>query len=125
MNTAINESSDLQGFSTDILVFCKDRSGQKSSGKYSAKTKKERPREKREIKCRKKRFKNVELAKEAIRGAKWARKVAAERGEDTRRGEVRWYTDCACGWVHLTSQGEAEYAARFEAGQRGELRHAA
>jgi hypothetical protein len=117
--------------STKALVLCKDHSKSKTPGKWAKRRKQDRPANRRldaiEETCEKEIFKTMEKAKWAVERADRARSRAQVYGHQTRRREVRVY-ECfkhSTRVFHLTSQDVESYAAKFEAGARGELNRAA
>ena len=117
--------------STKALVLCKDRTHDKTPGKWAKRRKQDRPANRGlkaiEGTCTKDIFKSMEKAKWAVECADRARSRAQIFGHQTRRREVRVY-ECfkhSTRVFHLTSQDEASYAAKFDASARGEFTHAA
>jgi len=116
---------------TGALVLCKDRTNEKTPGKWAKRRKQDRPStrvisRKEEI-CDKKIFKSMEKAKWAIEVANRRRARAAEFGHHTRRREVRVYECFNHGTrvFHLTSQDVATYNEKFDANRREEYCRAA
>lgn len=116
------------------MYLAKDRSKAVTPGKYYARTKADRPKDKlAEIKaerCDKMKIADIEIAKSIITSARWSRAKAAAEGRTSKRREDRWYIceSCSHGKVkiyHVTTLSEAEYAAKFEASIRGEYTLAA
>jgi hypothetical protein len=118
-------------FSMKSMVLCKDRTIEKTPGKWAKRRKQDRPAtrviaRKEEI-CDKKIFKSMEKAKWAIELSNRRRARAAEFGHHTRRREVRIY-QCfhhATRVFHLTSQDVATYNEKFDANRREEYCRAA
>jgi hypothetical protein len=103
------------------LVCLKDRSNKSKPGKFSARAKADKPKNRGlavlEETCKKESIRDVEVAKLRISQARYSRKKAEALGHDSRRGEKRYYL-CdrhAVSQFHLTKLGEAEYAKKFEA----------
>jgi hypothetical protein len=124
-------TTEITDFSTKSMVLCKDRTTEKTPGKWAKRRKQDRPAtrviaRKEEI-CDKKIFKSMEKAKWAIEVANRRRARAAEFGHHTRRREVRVYECFNHGTrvFHLTSQDVATYNEKFDAHQRGEYCSAA
>ena len=116
---------------TGALVLCKDRTSKKTPGKWAKRRKQDRPVNRVismiQESCDKEVFKSMEKAKWALERATHARARAAVFGHQTRRREVRVY-QCfkhPTRVFHLTSQAEETYAAKFDAGARGEFCNAA
>jgi hypothetical protein len=108
------------------LVYLKDRSKKSKPGKFSARPKADKPKNRRlaklEESCKKESIRDVEVAKLRLSQARYSRKKAEALGRDSRRGEKRYYL-CDRHQVpqfHLTKQGEAEYGKKFEASTRKE-----
>ena len=106
------------------LVYLKDRSRKSKPGKFSARAKADKPKNRGlaalEETCKKESIRDVEVAKLRISQARYSRKKAEALGRDSRRGEKRYYL-CdrhAVPQFHLTKLGEAEYAKKFEASVR-------
>ncbi len=106
------------------LVYLKDRSKKSKPGKFSARAKVDKPKNRGlailEETCKKESIRDVEVAKLRISQARYSRKKAEALGRESRRGEKRYYL---CGrhrvaQFHLTKQGEAEYGKKFEASTR-------
>lgn len=118
----------INDFRESAFIGCKDRTALKVAGKYEKRAKALRPAHKgSESHCQKKCFRSVDLVKRAVAGAEFARNRAEQEGRITRRREIRWF-ECFNHDVkmyHLTSVELEEYAARFEAGRRGEFAHVA
>ncbi len=114
--------------SDSALILCKDRTILKVPGKYDKRPKALRPAAKAAHgHCQKKSFRSIDQVKRAVAGAEFARKRADQEGGRTRRREIRWF-ECFNHEVkmyHLTSVELEVYAARFEAGRRGEFAHVA
>ena len=103
------------------LVYLKDRSNKSKPGKFSARAKADKPKNRGlailEETCKKESIRDVEVAKLRISQARYSRKKAEALGRDSRRGEKRYYL-CdrhSVPQFHLTKLGEAEYAKKFEA----------
>ena len=103
------------------LVHLKDRSKNSKPGKFSARTKADKPKNRGlaivEEHCNKESIRDIEVAKLRISQARYSRKKAEALGRESRRGEKRYY-ECfnhATPQFHLTKLGEAEYAKKFEA----------
>lgn len=116
------------------MYLAKDRSKAVTPGKYQARPKADRPKDKlAEIKaerCDKMRITDIDVAKTIIKSARWSRAKAAAEGRTSKRREERWYLceSCSHGKVkiyHVTTLTEAEYAAKFEASVRGSFKNAA
>ena len=114
-------------FSKGAFAVCKDRSSKRPAGKYTNRTKAEKPEnglvKVLEKRCEKKCFRTIDRVKFAVQKAENARKRALEDGRATNRRELRWY-ECHNHGVkmyHLTSVDEADYNTRFEASKRGEF----
>jgi len=108
------------------LVYLKDRSRKDKPGKFSARAKEDKPKNRGlaalEKTCKKESIRDVEIAKLRISQARFSRKKAEARGRLSRRGEKRYYL-CDRHTVpqfHLTKLGEEEYAKKFEASKRKE-----
>ena len=108
------------------LVYLKDRSRKDKPGKFSARAKGDKPKNRGlailEETCKKESIRDVEVAKLRISQARYSRKKAEALGRDSRRGEKRYY-ECfkhASPQFHLTKLGEEEYAKKFEASKRKE-----
>jgi len=106
------------------LVYLKDRSNKSKPGKFSARAKADKPKNRGlallEDECKKDPIRDIEVAKLRISQARYSRKKAEALGRDSRRGEKRYYL-CDRHEVpqfHLTKLGEAEYAKKFEASAR-------
>jgi hypothetical protein len=102
------------------LVCLKDRSNKSKPGKFSARAKGDKPKNRGlailEETCKKESIRDVEVAKLRISQARYSRKKAEALGRESRRGEKRYY-ECfkhETPQFHLTKQGEAEYAAKVE-----------
>ena len=103
------------------LVYAKDRTQRSKPGKFSARTKADKPKNRGlaivEEDCNKESIRDIEVAKFRISQARYSRKRAESLGRESRRGEKRYY-ECfkhAAPQFHLTKLGEAEYAKKFEA----------
>lgn len=106
------------------LVCLKDRSSKSKPGKFSARAKADKPKNRGlailEETCKKESIRDVEIAKLRISQARYSRKRAEELGRESRRGEKRYYL-CDRHQVpqfHLTKQGEEEYGKKLEASTR-------
>lgn len=103
------------------LVYLKDRTKKSKPGKFSARAKEDKPKNRGlailEETCKKEPIRDIEEAKLRISQARFSRKKAEALGHETRRGEKRYY-ECFKHQVrqfHLTKLGEAEYAKKVEA----------
>lgn len=103
------------------LICLKDRSKKSKPGKFSARAKADKPKNRGlailEEKCKKEPIRDIEVAKLRISQARFSRKKAEALGRESRRGEKRYY-ECfkhKTPQFHLTKLGEAEYAKKFEA----------
>jgi len=112
------------------LVHLKDRSRKAKPGKFSARAKADRPVDKLALvkaqRCKKKKITSIDIAKEIVSSARWARAKAAAEGRTSKRREDRWYicTNCSHGKtsiIHVASISEDEYNAKFEASKRLEF----
>jgi hypothetical protein len=108
------------------LVYMKDRTKKPKPGKFSARAKADKPKNRGlailEESCKKEPIRDIEEAKLRISQARYSRKKAEARGRLSRRGEKRYYL-CELHTVpqfHLTKLGEEEYAKKFEASKRKE-----
>ena len=108
------------------LVYLKDRSKKSKPGKFSARAKVDKPKNHGlaivEEDCKKESIRDIQVAKLRISKARYSRKKAEALGRESRRGEKRYYL-CdrhSVAQFHLTKQGEAEYAKKFEASTRKE-----
>ena len=108
------------------LVYLKDRSKKSKPGKFSDRRKSDKPKNHGlatlEKTCKKESIRSIEVAKLRISQARYSRKKAEALGRESRRGEKRYYL-CdrhSVAQFHLTKQGEAEYAKKFEASTRKE-----
>ena len=111
------------------LYLAKDRSKASTPGKYHARPKADRPKDKlAEIKaerCDKMKISDIDIAKSIITSARWSRAKAAAEGRISKRREDRWYICESCShgkakMYHVTTLSEKEYAEKFEATLRGE-----
>lgn len=117
--------NDVSIDNTDRKLVClKDRSRKAKPGKFSARAKADKPKNRGlailEEECTKKSIRDIEVAKLRISQARYSRKKAEALGRDTRRGEKRYY-ECfkhETPQFHLTKLGEDEYAKKFEASTR-------
>ena len=106
------------------LVYLKDRSKKSKPGKFSARTKADKPKNRGlailEETCKKESIRDVEVAKLRIAQARYSRLKAESLGRERRRKEKRYFI-CdrhAVPQFHLTKLGEEEYAKKFEASNR-------
>ena len=106
------------------LVYLKDRSKKSKPGKFSARTKADKPKNRGlailEETCKKESIRDVEVAKVRIAQARYSRLKAESLGRESRRKEKRYFI-CdrhAVPQFHLTKLGEEEYAKKFEASNR-------
>jgi hypothetical protein len=106
------------------LVYLKDRSHKSKPGKFSARAKADKPKNRGlailEEECTKESIRDIEVAKLRISQARYSRKKAEALGRDSRRSEKRYY-ECfkhETPQFHLTKLGEDEYAKKFEASTR-------
>lgn len=108
------------------LVYVKDRTKRSKPGKFSARAKADKPKnrivEKLNSECKKESLRDIELCKRRISQARFSRRKAENEGRETRRMEVRYYL---CGkhsvpQYHLTKLGEAEFAAKLASFQEKE-----
>lgn len=106
------------------LVCLRDRSKKSKPGKFSARAKADKPKNRGlaivEEECKKKPIRDIEVAKLRIAQARFSRKKAEALGRQSRRNEKRYY-ECfkhEAPQFHLTKVGEGEYAKRFEASSR-------
>lgn len=100
------------------LVHLKDRSKKAQPGKFSARAKADKPKNRGlailEESCKKEPIRDIEVAKLRISQARFSRKKAEALGRETRRGEKRYY-ECfkhKTPQFHLTKLGEEEYAKK-------------
>ena len=100
------------------LYLTKDRSQRTKPGKFSARAKADKPKnrilERLDRECKKEAIRDIELCKRRISQARFSRRKAEGEGRETRRLEVRYYL-CMKHSVpqyHLTKLGEAEYATK-------------
>ena len=116
------------------LYLAKDRSKAATPGKYYARPKADRPKDKlaeiRSERCYKMKIADIDIAKSIITSARWSRAKAAAEGRISKRREDRWYICETCSHgkakiYHVTTLSEAEYAAKFEASLSGEFSLAA
>jgi hypothetical protein len=113
------------------LKVCKNRSEGKSAGKWVNRPKSQKPQSARMRdrirKCKKFEFTRIDLVKEAVTKANFARVRALRDGVPTSRLEIRYYLCETCtspGGVaiwHLTSLPEAEYFEKYQASKGKEL----
>ena len=106
------------------LVYLKDWSNKSKPGKFSARAKADKPRNRGlatlEETCKKESIRDVEVAKLRIAQARYSRKKAESLGCESRRKEKRYFL-CDRHQVpqfHLTKLGEEEYAKKFESSTR-------
>ena len=106
------------------LVCLKDRSQKAKPGKFSARVRADKPKNRGlailEETCKKESIRDRELAKLRISQARYSREKAQALGRESRRGETRYY-ECfkhKTPQFHLTKLGEEEYAKKFEASTR-------
>ena len=116
------------------LSLAKDRSKRSKPGKYNARPKADRPKDKlaalKAERCDKMKITDIDIAKSIITSARWSRAVAAAEGRISKRREDRWYIceSCTHGKAkiyHVTTLSEKAYADKFEASLRGEYTLAA
>jgi hypothetical protein len=111
------------------MALVKDRSQYSKPGKYLARPKAERPKDKlaeaKAERCQKMKIRSIDVAKSIISSARWSRAKAAAEGRVSKRREDRWYLCEVCGtgtkakiW-HVTRLTEKEYAEKFEASLEG------
>jgi hypothetical protein len=100
------------------LVYLKDRSRKSKPGKFSARTKGDKPKNRYlsilEEECKKDPIRDIEVAKLRISKARNSRKRAESQGRTSNRGEKRYY-ECfkhQAPQFHLTKLGEDEYAKK-------------
>lgn len=100
------------------LVLAKDRTKKAKPGKFSARTKVDKPKNRGlailEEACKKKPIRDIEVAKLRISQARFSRKSAESDGRQSRRGETRYY-ECfkhEKPQFHLTKLGENDYAKK-------------
>lgn len=103
------------------LVNLRDRSKKPKPGKFSARAKADKPKNRGlailEETCKKESIRDRELAKLRISQARYSREKAQELGHESRRGETRYY-ECfkhKTPQFHLTKVSEGDYAKKFEA----------
>ena len=108
------------------LVYAKDRTQRSKPGKFSARVKADKPKnrivERLNSECKKESLRDIELCKRRISQARFSRRKAENEGRETRRMEVRYYL-CSKHSVpqyHLTKQGESEFAAKLASFQEKE-----
>jgi hypothetical protein len=106
------------------LVHLKDRTKKAKPGKFSARAKADKPKNRGlailEEECKKEPIRDIEVAKLRISQARYSRKKAEALGRESRRGEKRYY-ECfkhRTPQFHLTKLGEAEYAKKVAAYSR-------
>jgi len=103
------------------LVCLKDRSQKAKPGKFSARVRADKPKNRGlailEETCKKESIRDRELAKLRISQARYSREKAQALGRESRRGETRYY-ECfkhKTRQFHLTKVSEGDYAKKFEA----------
>jgi hypothetical protein len=108
------------------LVHLKDRSKKSKPGKFSARAKADKPKnrivERLNSECKKESLRDIELCKRRISQARFSRRKAENEGRETRRMEVRYYlcTKHSVPQYHLTKLGESEFAAKLASFQQKE-----
>jgi hypothetical protein len=108
------------------LVYAKDRSKKSKPGKFSARAKADKPKnrivERLNSECKKESLRDIELCKRRISQARFSRRKAENEGRETRRMEVRYYlcTKHSVPQYHLTKLGDAEFAAKLASFQQKE-----
>ena len=116
------------------LSLAKDRSKRSKPGKYQARPKADRPKDKlaaiKAERCVKMKITDIDIAKSIITSARWSRAAAAAEGRISKRREDRWYICESCSHgkakiYHVTTLSEKAYADKFEASLRGEYTLAA
>jgi hypothetical protein len=116
------------------LYLAKDRSKASTPGKYHARPKADRPKDKlasiKAERCEKMKIADISIAKSIITSARWSRAAAAAEGRISKRREDRWYICESCSHgkakiYHVTTLSEKAYADKFEASLRGEYTLAA
>lgn len=116
------------------LSLAKDRSKRAKPGKYQARPKADRPKDKlaaiKAERCDKMKITDIDIAKSIITSARWSRAAAAADGRVSKRREDRWYICESCSHgkakiYHVTTLSEKAYADKFEASLRGEYTLAA
>lgn len=116
------------------LSLAKDRSKRTKPGKYNARPKADRPKDKlaalKAERCDKMKITDIDIAKSIITSARWSRAAAAAEGRTSKRREDRWYICESCSHgkakiYHVTTLSEKAYADKFEASLRGEYTLAA
>jgi len=102
------------------LVHLKDRSKKSKPGKFSARAKADRPKNRYlavlKEECKKDPIRDIEIAKLRISKARYSRKKAEALGRTSNRGEKRYY-ECFkhdAPQFHLTKLGEEEYAKKVD-----------
>jgi hypothetical protein len=111
------------------MALVKDRSQYSKPGKYLARPKAERPKDKlaeaKAGRCQKMKITSIDIAKSIITSARRSRAKAAAEGRMSKRLEDRWYLCEVCGtgtkakiW-HVTRLTEKEYSEKFEASLEG------
>lgn len=113
------------------FVVCKDRSQDRSPGKWVDRNKSEQPINRailnRQFRCKKKGFKTWEHAKWVVERAERERFIAQVSMGVCHRKEKRVY-ECfkhATRVFHVTSLSDEVYNAKFEASRNGSYTHAA
>ena len=108
------------------LVHLKDRSKKSKPGKFSARAKADKPKnrivERLNSECKKESLRDIELCKRRISQARFSRRKAENEGRETRRMEVRYYlcTKHTVPQYHLTKLGESEFAAKIASFEKKE-----
>ena len=108
------------------LVYAKDRTKKSKPGKFSARAKADKPKnrivERLNSECKKEAIRDIEMCKRRISQARFSRRKAENEGRQSRRMEVRYYlcTKHLVPQYHLTKQGESEFAAKLASFQEKE-----
>ena len=108
------------------LVYLKDRTKKAKPGKFSARAKADKPKnrilERLNSECKKESLRDIELCKRRISQARFSRRKAENEGRETRRMEVRYYlcTKHTVPQYHLTKLGESEFAAKIASFEKKE-----
>ena len=92
----------VEGLDEDALRACRTRgvyTEVEAEGKVKARTQ-------ASTACRKRRFRDIEQAKRALRGSRVSRRMAEVDGFSTSRRECRYYWCAPCAGYHLTSKPE-------------------
>jgi hypothetical protein len=116
---SMRNGKDLSVEDVDHKMVCvRDRSNKSKPGKFSARAKADKPKNRGlailEEECKKESIRDIEVAKLRISQARYSRKKAEALGRETRRSEKRYY-ECfkhATPQFHLTKLGEEEYAKK-------------